>query len=93
MVAGEIEGAATLIELRMLSSLHGVGFIRLDTDTPLESQIMIPAKEKSQVDWNNINRLVEENFDFKNYIKFVKQFYQTGEIRERDWDGCMSSMK
>lgn len=93
LVAGEIEGAATLIELRMLSSLHGVGFIRLDTDTPLESQIMIPAKEKSQVDWNNINRLVEENFDFKNYIKFIKQFYQTGEIRERDWDGCMSSMK
>ncbi|MCW8386888.1 hypothetical protein OQJ15_11275 [Fluoribacter dumoffii] len=86
LVASEIEGSATLIELRILSGLHGLGFIRLDTDTPSESQIMIPAKEKTQVDWNNVNRLVEENSDFKDYIKYVRQFYQTGEIRPKDWD-------
>ncbi|HAT7877843.1 TPA: HrgA protein [Legionella pneumophila subsp. pneumophila] len=86
LVASELEGAATLIELRMLSNLHGVGFIRLDTDTPSESQILIPAKEKNQVDWNNVNRLVEENSDFKDYIKYVRQFYQTSEIRPKDWD-------
>lgn len=86
LVAADIEGTATLIELRILSGLHGVGFIRLDTDTPSESQIMIPAKEKNQVDWNNVSRLVEENSDFKDYIKYVRQFYQTGEIRPKDWD-------
>lgn len=86
LVASEIEGAATLIELRILSGLHGVGFIRLDTDTPSESQIMIPAKEKNQIDWNNVNRLVEENSDFKDYIKYVRQFYQTGELRTKDWN-------
>lgn len=86
LVASEIEGAATLVELRILSGLHGVGFIRLDTDTPSESQIMIPAKEKNQIDWNNVNRLVQENSDFKDYIKYVRQFYQTGEIRLKDWN-------
>lgn len=86
LVAGEIEGSATLKELRMLSSLHGVGFIKLNTETPSESEIMIPAKEKTQVDWENINRLVEENADFKDYIKFIRQFYQTGEIKQSDWN-------
>jgi hypothetical protein len=42
LVASEIEGADTLKELRMLASLHGIGFIRLDAQNPSESQIMIP---------------------------------------------------
>jgi hypothetical protein len=37
---------------RMLSSLHGIGFIRLDADNAAESQVMIPAKERSEVDWH-----------------------------------------
>ena len=44
LVASEIEGEDTLKELRMLSSLHGIGFIELNAETPSESQIMIPAK-------------------------------------------------
>ncbi|VEJ45362.1 COG2958 family protein [Bartonella vinsonii] len=86
LVASEIEGTDTLKELRMLSSLHGIGFIRLDKDNASESQIMIPAKERNEVDWNIANRLVEENKDFFHYIKLIRQFYQTGEIRQSDWD-------
>ena len=79
LVASEIEGTDTLKELRILSSLHGIGFMKLDTDNPSESQIMIPAKERSEIDWNTANRLAEANNDFLNYIKLVRQFYQTGE--------------
>ena len=86
LVASEIEGANTLKELRMLSSLHGIGLIRLDVENPSESQIMIPAKERGEIDWNTANRLTEENKDFLDYIKLVRQFYQTGEVRRRDWD-------
>jgi len=86
LVASEIEGADTLKELRMLASLHGIGFIRLDAENPSESQIMIPAKERNDVDWDTANRLTEENKDFLDYIKLIRQFYQTGENRQSDWD-------
>ncbi len=86
LVAGEIEGAATLKELRMLSSMHGIGFIRLNTENPSESQIIIPAHERQNLDWDNINRLVAENSDFRVYLKNIKQFYQTGEIKKYDWE-------
>lgn len=90
LVASEIEGADTLKELRMLSSLHGIGFIRLDAENPSESQVMIPAKERIEIDWNTANRLAEENKDFLDYIKLVRQFYQTGDVRSTDWDAQSS---
>lgn len=90
LVASEIEGADTLKELRMLSSLHGIGFIRLDAENPSESQVMIPAKERIDIDWNAANRLAEENKDFLDYIKLVRQFYQTGDISNAGWDAQSS---
>ena len=85
LVANEIEGANTLKELRMLASLHGIGFIKLSAKNPSESQILIPAKERSDIDWDTANRLTEENKDFLEYIKLIRQFYQIGEIRKQDW--------
>jgi hypothetical protein len=87
LVASEIGGADTLKELRILAGLHGIGFIRLDAGNPSESQIMIPAKERAEVDWDTANRLAKQNKDFIDYIKLVRQFYQTGDIRQTDWDG------
>lgn len=86
LVAEEIEGQDVLKEMRMLFSAHGIGLIKLDVENPPESEIIVPAKEKSEVDWDMINRLVDENKDFLEYVKLVKQFYQTGEVRNRDWD-------
>ena len=87
LVAGEITGD-TLKELRMLASLHGPGLIKLSADNPAESQIIIPARERNAVDWDIANRLTQENKNFLDYIRLVRQFYQTGNIRESDWDGC-----
>lgn len=85
LVASEISDDA-MKELRLLADLHGVGFIRLDAGNPPESEILIPARERLDVDWNNANRLATENTDFMNYIKLIRQFYQTGDIRKADWD-------
>ena len=86
LVASEIEGAETLKILRILSSLHGIGVIMLDVENLSESQITIPAKERAEVDWNTANLLTKENGGFKNYIKSVRQFYETGNVRDTDWD-------
>ncbi|MDY0330815.1 MAG: COG2958 family protein [Thiomonas sp.] len=86
LVAAEIEGQDTLKELRMLFAAHGIGLIKLDVDNPADSQILIPARERDEIDWDMANRLATENRDFLEYVKLVKQFYQTGEARLADWD-------
>lgn len=86
LVAAEIEGQDTLKELRMLFAAHGIGLIKLDTENPVDSQVLIPARERDEIDWDMANRLATENKDFLGFVKLVKQFYQTGEARSADWD-------
>ena len=86
LVAADIEGADTMKELRMLFALHGIGLIQLDPENPTESQILIPARERPKVDWATCNRLTLENKDFVQFMKLVRQFYQTGDPRPNDWD-------
>ena len=91
LVAAEVEGQDTLKELRMLFAAHGIGFITLDVDNPADSQVLIPARERDEIDWDMANRLATENRDFLDYVKLVKQFYQTGEARAADWDAQVAT--
>lgn len=86
LVASEVGGEDTLKELRILSGLHGIGFIQLNVGDPAESQIMIPAKERTEIDWDTANRLAKENSDFLEYIKLVHDFCQGSGIRSYSWD-------
>ena len=65
---------------------HQIGLIKLEKDNPTESQILIPAPEKQALDWDMIDRIVKENPDFKEFINLITEFYQTGKLKERDWD-------
>lgn len=85
LVASEIEGSETIKELRMLAALHGIGVIRLDAENPAESQILIPSRERAEVDWANCNRLAAENSDFRDVISLVWKFHRTGDARAADW--------
>lgn len=86
LVAGDVVGDDTMKELRILSAAHGIGLIRLNVENPNESEILIPARERSSIDWDACNRLAIENPDFKLFIKLVRQFHQTSELRVVDWD-------
>ncbi|GAB2887104.1 COG2958 family protein [Microbulbifer echini] len=85
LVAAEIEDSDTLKGLRLLCAAHGIGLMLLDTENPAESQILIPARERAAIDWDIANRLAEENKDFLAYIKNIRHFYQTGDLRRSDW--------
>jgi uncharacterized protein len=86
LVAEDIKAPDTLFsELKMLSTLHGIGFIKLDKDNPSKSQILLQAKEKSEPDWVSINRLLNENLDFEDFITSLKIYYDSGEIHEKEW--------
>lgn len=80
LVAAEIEGADTLKELRILYAMHGIGLIKLDAANPAESQILIPARERSDLEWAMCSRLANENKDFRGFMKRVRQFFQTGDL-------------
>ncbi len=85
LVAAEIEGSDTINELRILSAAHGIGLIELDKENPSESRIVIPARENPDVDWATCNRIASENSDFLTFIRNVREFYQTGNPRGKDW--------
>ena len=70
----------------MLSALHGIGVILLNTENLSESEFLLPAKSRPEIDWQSVNRIVVENDDFKDYIELVSTYYQTGRIRNRDWN-------
>lgn len=90
LVAPTIQGVDTIRELRMLSALHGIGVIKLDVENPPESQVLIPSRERPDIDWANCNRLADENRDFRQVVKLVRQFHQTGDPRPKDWDAVGS---
>jgi hypothetical protein len=72
-------------ELRMLSALHGIGVIWLNFENPSESEIVLPAKSRNEIDWLSVNRIAVENSDFKDYIERVSTYYQTQRVRRADW--------
>ncbi len=86
LVFNEIDKEETLKELRMLSSMHGIGVIELNYDNPTESTILIQARENHEIDWNMCNRLAMENSDFIEYIKLIDNFSLTGSTHEQLWD-------
>ena len=73
-------------ELRVLCSLHGIGFVKLDSEDTSESRMLIPARENSDVDWATCDQIAKENRDFRHFVKLVRQFHQTGDPRPQEWD-------
>jgi len=86
LVAADIVGGVTRGELDLLASLHGIGLIQLDIDAPNESQVLIPARERPAVDWQSADRVAKENGDFQTFIRNVKNYYLTNDIRNSDWE-------
>lgn len=80
LASAEIEGAETLKEIQMLYSVHGIGLIEIDIDSPTESVVRIPARERLSIEWSMCSRLADENKDFQTFMKKVRQFYQTGDL-------------
>lgn len=86
IAAVEIKGEDTLEELNMLCALHGIGYLSIDPTNFLESRILIPARERDEVDWASANRIAEENGDFRTYLQNVLNYLKTGHVMTGLWD-------
>jgi hypothetical protein len=85
LAAAEID-AETLEELNMLCSLHGVGYIAIDPENAVESQILIHARERDEVDWASANRIAEENADFTAFLDHVLNYLRSGKVMLPLWE-------
>lgn len=81
LVTASIDSSEFFImeELRILSELHGIGVILLNTENPSESEILFQARYK-ELDWSAINRIVEVNKDLSEFINEVSLYKQTGQV-------------
>ena len=71
----------SLKELKILSSLHGIGFIQYNPNEPDGCHVAIQAKEKTNVDWETVNRILDENnSDFTKFMDNVCYYSQNGRI-------------
>lgn len=86
LVGTSISNADAEEELRMLSALHGIGVILLNPGNPTESEILLPAKRKQDADWQTINRILNENQDFKHFIDLVANYFQSGRLYPEQWN-------
>ncbi|WP_126993436.1 COG2958 family protein [Thermosipho globiformans] len=87
LVAANIDKDEELMnELKRLSTAFGIGVIKLDIENPDSSEIIFPSKHKRDLDWDTINKLAEENPDFKGFLKRIKVDLSSKEIRKEKYD-------
>lgn len=68
-------------EMQRLNNSFGIGFIKLNVSQIEQSEILLPAKSKEKIDWETVDRLVEENDDFRDFILHVSQDISVSNIR------------
>ena len=67
-------------ELEIIFSINGTGLIQLNTSDPHESETLIEATPRLDINWKLSNRLAKAHRHFAKFIKSVAHFYTTGII-------------
>lgn len=73
-------------ELERLASSFGIGIIHLDPADIDSSRILYPAKTRESLDWETINKLCEQNQDFKKFLQDVKIDFESRRIHRAEYD-------
>jgi hypothetical protein len=73
-------------ELSRLSSSFGIGLIALDLRNVPESQVVFPARVKDTIDWETVNKLTQQNEDFKEFLTLVTIDIKTKRIHKSEYD-------
>lgn len=69
LAAAEIEADEVRSELDILAGQHGVGLIEVNAGSPDRSRVLIPARARSEVDWDACERMAEGNPDFLEAVR------------------------
>ena len=78
------EDGNLISELRRLNNAFGIGVIKLNAENINESEIILPAKIKQELDWDTIDLLLKKNGDFKGFMEIVKGDITLGRIANKN---------
>lgn len=70
-----------LDEMRRLNNSFGIGFIKLNAENIEQSEILFTAKYKNELDWDMINRLVEENPSFCSFVEGINDDIKISKVQ------------
>ena len=79
-------------EIRRLNNAFGIGVIKLNSINIAESEIVLPAKINESLDWDTINRLVEDNINFKEFTETISDTSKTDKI-SKEYDEVLNDEK
>lgn len=70
-------------EVRRLNNAFGIGIIKLNTENVFESEILFPSSINPEIDWDTVNRLANENADFKDFLKLITEDCKLGKVKSQ----------
>jgi hypothetical protein len=87
LVAAEVlQDDDFLAELERLAASFGIGIIHLDLTDIDSSSVLYPARVRGTLDWETINKLCDQNPDFKKFIEDVKIDFESKRIHRAEYD-------
>ncbi len=73
-------------EMKSLNETYGIGFIKLNIEDYMQSEILIPATYQKELDWNRVDTLYNLNPDFGSFIDNVRINMKNTKILGNDYD-------
>jgi uncharacterized protein len=94
LVAAEIlQDDDFLSELERLASSFGIGIIHLDPADIDGSRVLYPARGRSSLDWETINKLCEQNSDFAKFLQDVKIDFESKRVHRAEYDEVLKDIR
>jgi hypothetical protein len=80
-------------ELGRLTSSFGIGIIQLDLEDIDSSLILCPARGKTLLDWEAINKPSEQNSDFEKFMQDVRIDFESKRIHRSEFDDVLKGVR
>lgn len=87
LVAANIANDDDLLsELERLSMSFGIGIISLNLEDIDSSSVLYHARKRDNLDWETMNKLSEQNIDFRKFIQDIKIDFESKRIHKNEYD-------
>jgi len=70
-------------EVRRLNNAFGIGIIKLNSENIFESEILFPSRINSEIDWDTVNRLANENNNYNDFLKLITEDCKLGKVKSQ----------
>lgn len=77
------EDSELMNELQRLNSAFGIGIIKLNSEVVSQSEILLPARDRSDLDWTTIDRLIGLNDNFKRFFLDITEDLKIGKVKSK----------